>query len=325
MVKKLIHTQQNKKFMKVNKKNFGFYSVIIVFVVIFIASAIIFKVYNIEILPSQFYGALIGVFITAIVTAFLLRGQTDGDEKREKSVKIFEEKLKIYKDFLTKLHEVVEEEKISDKNVKDLIFQISYIAMHTPPDKVNKILEKLETTIKGIDDNGNGYEMLAKNILDIMLVLQESLYFEKLEKTDKNTINPEIFKGLITEIEETAKPQPLNIKVVDIFRKNNFLIANRYADNEKTLRFEIEGRDIKFELLITCTHKGYVGIRNRYDTYDKNETYIKMVKDIKGFQHDPKYPWFGTKSFKNYGTNNENELVNKIKEDIETFIKNLKQ
>jgi hypothetical protein len=29
-----------------------------------------------EILPSQFYGALIGVVITAIITVFLLQGQT---------------------------------------------------------------------------------------------------------------------------------------------------------------------------------------------------------------------------------------------------------
>ena len=88
-------------------KDYIFYGIIVAFFVIFLASAIIFKVYNIEILPSQFYGALIGVFITAIVTAFLLRGQTEGDEKREKSVKVFEEKLKIYKDFLSKLQEIV--------------------------------------------------------------------------------------------------------------------------------------------------------------------------------------------------------------------------
>ena len=61
-------------------KDYIFYGIIVAFFVIFLASAIIFKVYNIEILPSQFYGALIGVFITAIVTAFLLRGQTEGDE-----------------------------------------------------------------------------------------------------------------------------------------------------------------------------------------------------------------------------------------------------
>ena len=311
------------KNIEIKKKDFVFGGILIALIALFVLAPIIFRVYNIEILPSQFFGALIGVFITAIVTAFLLRGQTEGDEKREKSVKVFEEKLLIYKDFLSKLHEVVKEEKISDENVKDLIFQISYVAMHTEPSKVNEILKLLETTIAEIDNNENGYEKLAKNILDIMLVLQQSLYLEKLGKTDE--IDTKIFNGLITNIETTANiqaiTQPLNIKVVDILRNTNFPNAKRYEENAKTLRFEIESRETKFELTITSAGKGYVGIRNRYDRSDKNSTYVKTLKDI-GFNENEW--WLGVKHFKNYATKNETELANKIKEDIETFIKNLK-
>ena len=93
-------------------KKFVFYGFILAFIVLFLASAIIFKVYNVEILPSQFYGALIGVFITAIVTAFLLRGQTEGDEKREKSVKVFEKKQEVYYNFLEKLKEITQDGEI---------------------------------------------------------------------------------------------------------------------------------------------------------------------------------------------------------------------
>jgi uncharacterized membrane protein len=78
-------------------KNWIFNGIIIAFTVFFIASAVIFNVFEIEILPAQFYGALIGVFITAIVTAFLLRGQTEGNEKRDKNVKIFEKKQELCK------------------------------------------------------------------------------------------------------------------------------------------------------------------------------------------------------------------------------------
>jgi energy-coupling factor transporter transmembrane protein EcfT len=308
-------------------KNFVFYSVIIAFVVLFLASAIIFKVYNVEILPSQFYGALIGVFITAIVTAFLLRGQTEGDEKREKSVKVFEEKLLIYKDFLAKLHEVVKEEKISDENVKELIFQISYVAMHTEPNKVNEILKLLGTTIAEIDNNEDGYEKLAKNILDIMLVLQKSLYLEKLGKeTDK--INTEMFNGLITNLETTANDQaitqPLNIKVIDVLGNSNFLNDKLINRDKKTLRFKIQNQqNLDFELVVTATGKGYVAIRKLAERKNDNDPkYIEMFSKV-GFV-DNKH-WLGVKYFKNYGTQNEKELANKIKEDIETFIKNLKQ
>ena len=70
-------------------KNLWLYG-IIAFTILFIASAVIFRVLNVEILPSQFYGALIGVVITAIITVFLLQGQTANEEKRERSIKVFE-------------------------------------------------------------------------------------------------------------------------------------------------------------------------------------------------------------------------------------------
>lgn len=273
--------------------------------------------------------AFLGVIMTVAVTAILLEKQSETQKdlmqrqsevetQKDKDVIVFEKKLLIYKDFLTKLHEIVKEEKISDDNVKELIFQISYVAMHTEANRVNEILKLLENTVAEIGNNENGYEKLAKNILDIMLVLQESLYLEKLGKTDE--INSDVFNGLITNIETTAN-QPLNIKVVGILKNSNFPNAKKYEDKEKIIRFEVEGREITFELVITSTGKGYVGIRNRYDYSDKNPIYIEMLKNI-GF-----YEWnagFGMKHFKNYGTKNENELANKIKEDIETFIKNLK-
>jgi uncharacterized membrane protein YccC len=75
---------------------------IILFTVVFIAVAVavFFNIYDMEILPSQFYGALIGVVITAIITVFLLQRQTTNKEQREKSVKVFEKKQEIYHNFL---------------------------------------------------------------------------------------------------------------------------------------------------------------------------------------------------------------------------------
>ena len=78
------------------KKNYVFWVVLLVLIALFVLVPIIFRVYNIGILPSQFVGALTGVFITAVVTAFLLQGQTDNETKKEKDVKSYQEKLRIY-------------------------------------------------------------------------------------------------------------------------------------------------------------------------------------------------------------------------------------
>jgi gas vesicle protein len=125
-------------------KDYIFYGIIVAFIVIFLASAIIFKVYNVEILPSQFYGALIGVFITAIITAFLLRGQTEGDEKREKSLKVFETQKEKYNNFINEMWKIWDKRFVKLEEVNELLRMVSQdIVLYTKPKTVNEILHHL--------------------------------------------------------------------------------------------------------------------------------------------------------------------------------------
>jgi len=125
-------------------KDYIFYGIIVAFIVLFLVSAIIFKVYNVEILPSQFYGALIGVFITAIVTAFLLRGQTASDEKREKSLKVFETQKEKYNNFINEMWKIWDKRSVRLEEVNELLRMVSQdIVLYTKPKTVNEILSHL--------------------------------------------------------------------------------------------------------------------------------------------------------------------------------------
>jgi gas vesicle protein len=202
------------EFIQKVKKNFTFYGFILTFIVFFIASAIIFKVYQIEILPSQFYGALIGVFITAIVTAFLLRGQTAGDEKREKSVKVFEKKQEVYYNFLEKLKEIIQDGEIhigtknkdgsvnnSIDELKDLIFQFAYLQLHTSNKTINGVVEKVSKLIQHLNDFNSikdvdkknelaeFYSSLSNEIFGITTLLKKDLYDEDCEPISKEKMN----------------------------------------------------------------------------------------------------------------------------------------
>ena len=136
-----------------NKKILSFNIFILIFTVFFISAAIIFKMFEIETLPSQIFCALISVFITAIITALLLKGQTEGNEKRERSVKVFEKKQEIYHEFLEKFQKIIQSGDITigtkreDGTVdyttdylKDLIFQLAFIQMHTSAENTKKLL-----------------------------------------------------------------------------------------------------------------------------------------------------------------------------------------
>jgi gas vesicle protein len=130
-------------------KDYIFYGIIVALVVLFLASAIIFKVFNVEILPSQFYGALIGVFITAIITAFLLRGQTEGDEKREKSLKVFETQKEKYNNFINEMWKIWDKRSVRLEEVNELLRMVSQdIVLYTKPKTVNEILSHLTQIAK---------------------------------------------------------------------------------------------------------------------------------------------------------------------------------
>ena len=78
----------------------------------------------------------------------LLKGQTENDTEREKAAKIFEEKLKIYQEYLHTLSDVIKDHSLSDEAKMRLEFQTSYVAMHCNPqyivpvsNAVRKIIE----------------------------------------------------------------------------------------------------------------------------------------------------------------------------------------
>ena len=196
-------------------KDYIIYGIIIIaFIVLFLIAPIIFKVYDYQILPSQFFGALIGVFITAIVTAFLLRGQTEGDEKREKSVKVFEKKQEVYYNFLEKLKEIIQDGEIhigtknkdglidsSVDELKDLIFQFAYLQLHTSEETINGVLEKVSNLIQHLNDYNSTkeadkqkrlpgfYSSLSNELFEIIKILKKDLYNEDSEAISKEKMN----------------------------------------------------------------------------------------------------------------------------------------
>lgn len=69
--------------------------------------AIYLRLFTEKELWYEMFAAVLGVIITAIITMILLRGQSDNDVERERAAKIFEEKLKIYQDYLHTLCDVI--------------------------------------------------------------------------------------------------------------------------------------------------------------------------------------------------------------------------
>ena len=159
--------------------------------VLFFIGSVLYKVYEFEFFPAPFYGALMGVLITAVVTYVLLTGQTDSETKKEISTKKFEKKLETYQKFLDKLCDILkQEDKICEKDLKELIFQIGLVRMHTKGENVSKlfkaiskivvnITEKHKNTSNTNNDPSENIQNLTEHIMEVIQILQGELYTDK--------------------------------------------------------------------------------------------------------------------------------------------------
>lgn len=165
---------------------------VLLFALIAIGASIIFQIFNVDTLLNRLYGSLIGVVLTAIVTVFLLQGQTQSQEKREKSVKVFEKKQLVYHDFLVHLDRILQDGKLaipergSDEpnELIELILQLGYIKLHAQEahtraitEQVTKVLGILrQEQMQGVDSERTFYKSLAEEIFLLVTIMRRDLY-----------------------------------------------------------------------------------------------------------------------------------------------------
>lgn len=217
-----------------NNKNSWIYGIII-FTVIFLGGAILFQIFKIEDLPSQFYGALIGVVITAIITVFLLKGQTANEEEKERSIKVFETKSELFTKFIDELWKVWEDKSVSLEELSHLMKKVSQnIIPYANPKSsedilvsLNKIAEKATPSQSDSNDEETR-RTIQDQIFTIINILSKEI-----------GLGGEITKEMQKELDELEK------KILPSLNKKNFIETIDTQLREKTKDFlhsmEVEG------------------------------------------------------------------------------------
>lgn len=156
--------------------------------------AVYFKVFSEEELPARLLAAILGVVITAVITQLLLKGQGDKERNAKRSAKVFEERLVIYKAFLQKLCDVVQDLKIEPQEEIQLQFQVANIAMHTGSQSIREISENVREIIVKITNGEDDRNDMLAPLFNIANVFTKELYesTEDVIKVDsedwKNTL-----------------------------------------------------------------------------------------------------------------------------------------
>ena len=144
-------------------------------------------VFSYQDFPARLMAAILGVVITATITVVLLDGQSKKEQTAKRNSKVFEEKLKIYKNFLDTLYGAVKDEELTDKEKIELQYQTSLVAMHCEPENILKLSEAVKKVItmmcKPDRQRSFNNNVLLETLFDVVEALRKDLYAKDDIKT----------------------------------------------------------------------------------------------------------------------------------------------
>ncbi len=225
------------------KQKISVSTALIITVAIFIVVLIVTKLFKIEELPIQTVGVLFGGVITALITYFLLLGQTQAEENKERNVKVFEEKSARFNTFIDKLWEIWDDRVVDLEELNELIKLVSKdIVLYTKPETVDKILSNLITIAEQAKpDKTNRKDaevtkIIQQSIFDIINELAKEIGLggeikpeirSKLNQLEEKVvpflIQKDFKKNYIKSIEETIENSEEEINISNVEYKNKFL------------------------------------------------------------------------------------------------------
>lgn len=183
-----------------------FIGILVVFVCFF---AVYLRLFTGKELWYEMFAAVLGVIITAVITMVLLRGQTNNDVERERDAKVFEEKLRIYQDFLQKLQDIIKDHALSDEEKILLQFQTSYVAMHCEQECIKEVSESVkkiltrECTNTKIETNDS--DALLDDLFKIVEAFRKDLYKKEYH------IQDDIKSTAVTNLKQACETKEIEI------------------------------------------------------------------------------------------------------------------
>lgn len=213
------------------RKEYLFLILCICFFALFVIIAAISGAWPGKDISAQFFSAMAGALVAAIITLFLLQGQTAVEADRQKDSKVFEEKLLIYKEFLRKLCDVVKDQKITEEEEIELQFQVSYIAMHTKSDSIKSISEQVRKIVVDIKNK----EKDSKNMLSQLFIIADTLYKELYGK--ENSFKEEDRSTTIVNFESILAPKN-EMRIYELMQNITAQGINKRIDKDGNLIYE---------------------------------------------------------------------------------------
>lgn len=130
-------------------------------VLLFFLLPILVRMFTVDALGLNIYTALFGVLITAVITLILLQGQAKQQQEIEKTSLIYAEKIRVYKNFLSKLEAIVKADAPTRSEVLALRCSFAALCVHLTAKQALSISMSLQNIFNNI-----GVQMRIKDFAE---------------------------------------------------------------------------------------------------------------------------------------------------------------
>ena len=215
------------------------------FVIIFCGTSIYGKIFTLDELPLRFMVAFLGAIVTALITLLLLIRQSAEAELKERNVKIFEKKSRLFEEFNEKLNGIIIHKELSANYYNDIkseyYTKLMLYLKKKSQKEIIKYLEKLGDYIGiSIKDSdlkleiiNDSYEDIRENIYKIINVLAKDLglageiKISILRKLDYKTFHNLFKELLLDEVSRTFSNEKIfNKAYYRVMANGKFLVLD---------------------------------------------------------------------------------------------------
>lgn len=236
------------------------------------AAPLLTKVFSLNELYINTFGAVIGVALSAIITFVLLNGQSQLDQvtskrqmqeqskqqlETERQAKVYEERLKIYKEFLELVLKAIKDKRLEEEESLSLQFAVASLAMLSGNENtvviISRELEKI-LNVLGVSDDDNDVSSSGSCIMESLMTIVEAFKPELYPNYKQNdTISESVLQSfrsiaeMVESVEAERVPMPEGwtwedyTKVVTPGVKRGKLKNIFLRDSQKGLVYSLDG------------------------------------------------------------------------------------
>lgn len=262
---------------------------------------------------------VIGAILTTIITLLLLANQSEIQDSQTKNSIMYEEKLKLFNEFLIILNQSLEDNNLTASEVKKIIFSYSTVRMHISPEgskTIESALQSIDPEFFLVDENNvPRFDKYINLFNTICNAFRKELYNHQKE----NSL-PDFEFNNFYQIAFKKRSVKLPIYSIDDVHK-------AYLNNLNVIHFDKLGAAIQFTLskeLIALIPQIYEMVDQAIKQLPEHTITMRYLLNMNTVNNKQYlgifniYYYIGDRQIATYGLSEKNRLYFKIKLEKES-------